>query len=90
MAKKAEGKRGTINCLACGAIAFRRDSRRTLSPKAPQVKLFVCEGRVKHQMEAVLYIVHTDVLGQPKKIMHKYSTKGAGATAAREQDDYDV
>ena len=87
---ETRGRRGTILCPACGAVALRKESRKTLSPKAPKVQLFVCEGTPKrHFTEAILYLMHTDEVGQPKKYLNRYSTKGAKAAAVAAQEDFD-
>jgi hypothetical protein len=36
-----------------------------------------------------LVVHHTDLLGQPKKLLTRYSTRGARAQAALAQEDYD-
>jgi len=40
-------------------------------------------------MEAILSIVHTDLVGQPKKFLNRHSTKGAKAIAITAQEDFD-
>ena len=87
--KEKKPKRGSLLCEACGAVAFRRESRRTLSPKHPKVQLYQCEGKPPHFMEAILSIVHTDLVGQPKKFLNRHSTKGAKAIAITAQEDFD-
>lgn len=60
-----------------------------MSLKAPKVQLYVCNGRPQHFSEAILYVVHTDLVGRAKKYINKYSTKGARAAARAAQEDYD-
>lgn len=70
-------------------MALRRESRKTLSVKYPRVQLYICGGTPTHQIECVLVVHHTDLLGQPKKLLTRYSTRGARAQAALAQEDYD-
>lgn len=91
MSEKQDEKqrRGTLSCAACGAVALRKESRRTLSPKAPKVQLYVCEGTPQHFMEAVLWICHVDFVGQPKRFLNRYSTKGAKSIYRMNLEDFD-
>jgi len=82
-------RRGNILCPACGAIASRKESRRLLSPKTPKVQLYVCEGNPSHFTEGILYLMHTDLVGRPKKFLNRFSTKGARATAVAAMEDFD-
>lgn len=86
---ETRGRRGTIQCPACGAVALRRESRKMLSPKAVKVQLYVCTGTPAHFTEAILYLLHTDLVGQPKKYLNRWSTKGARAAAGAALEDFD-
>lgn len=81
-------KRGTIVCPVDGSTAFRKETRRLLSPKTPRVQLYVC-AHEQHQIECILYIMHVDVKGAPKKYLNRHSTKGAAAQAGAALEDYD-
>lgn len=87
--KEKKLRRGGLLCPACGNLATRRESRRTLSAKAPKVQLYVCDGVPAHFTEGVLYLMHTDLVGRPKKFLNRFSTKGARAAAVAAMEDFD-
>jgi len=51
--------------------------------------MYVCEGDPAHFTEAILYVMHVDLVGQPKKFINRYSTKGAKAAKLAALEDFD-
>jgi hypothetical protein len=83
--KKPE-RRGTITCPECGQIALRKETRKTLAVRVPKIQLYECP---KHQIECALYVVTVAPKGSPKKLLNRFSVKGARAQAIIALGEYD-
>ena len=51
--------------------------------------MYECEGKPKHFVEAVLYIIHADLVGKPKRFINRFSIKGAAAHHQAALEDFD-
>lgn len=85
MAKK--GQRKFVTCPPpCGAVAKRKDSRRTVLPRILKVRLYKCEGG--HQFETAETIVGRVVTAQRAKLLINRYTVRYGEGRRRRSDDY--